>query len=298
MEEEFYGKIYIKYKNGFKVSALDEYRNYYDFDENTESVYFINCYFRNVGSVWITSSSDNTKISFINCGFDYINIEKGTVLISNCYGRQIEGIKTSRFIISDENQVGKLDIESKNVVLTGKLSGYYHGYMEIKTDLFIADGTVLEPSSYEETIIDADSLSIVDSKIYSEALDLYYNNIYVYNSLLNAKDIALNESLHHFDKLTEIDFNKYDVKRLLVEDKLLNLLKNLQQQIININDTDTTIELTKLAKTAYKKIKTLEEQKDKLDDEINQIYDNLREEKEQKVLSLSQRNAINLLPKQ
>ena len=37
MEEEYYGKVYIKYKNGFKVSALDEYRASYDFDENTES---------------------------------------------------------------------------------------------------------------------------------------------------------------------------------------------------------------------------------------------------------------------
>ena len=69
MEEEYYGKVYIKYKNGFKVSAIDEYRTCYDFDKNTESVYFMNCYFANVGSVWITSS-DNTKINFINCGFD------------------------------------------------------------------------------------------------------------------------------------------------------------------------------------------------------------------------------------
>lgn len=301
MEEEYYGKVYIKYKNGFKVSALDEYRASYDFDENTESVYFMNCYFGNVGSVWITSS-DNTKINFINCGFGYINIEKGTVFISNCHGRNIECTNANRFVINGENGFDYLNIEAKNIVLNGKLSSFYrkkiHGNIEFKTDLFIAEESVLGPSSYDETIIDADSLSIVDSKIYSESLDLYYKNIYVNNSTLNAKDIALNESLHHFDKLTEIDFNKYDVKRLLAEDKLLNFLKKLQQQITEINDIDTTIEMNKIANTAWRKIKTLEEQRDELDDEIREIYDNLKKEKEQKVLSLSKRNAINLLPKQ
>lgn len=298
MEEEYYGKIYIKYKKGFKVSALDEYRAGYDFDENTESVYFINCYFGNVGSVWITSS-DNTKINFINCGgFDYINIEKGTVFISNCYGSHIECTKVNRFVINGKNKVDTLDIESKNIVLNGKLSNHYLGNMEVKTDLFIAEESVLGSSSYEEIIIDADSLAIVDSQMYSDSLGLYYKNIYVYNSTLNAKDIALNESLHHFDKLTEIDFSKYDVNRILAEDKLVNFLKKLQQQITEINDIDTTIELNKIAKTAWKKIKTLEEQKYKLDNEIIQIHNNLKEEKEQKVLSLSQRNAINLLSKQ
>ena len=138
------------------------------------------------------------------CFYDY---EKGTVYISNCCGSHIEAQKTNRFIINGENQVDYLDIESKNIVLNGKLSNHYHGNMKVKTDLFIADESVLGPSSYEETIIDADSLSILDSKIYSESLDLYYKNIYVYNSTLNAKDIALNESLHHFDKLTEIKGN-------------------------------------------------------------------------------------------
>ena len=79
---------------------------------------------------------------------------------------------------------------------------------------------------------------------------------------------------------------------------MLNFLKKLQQQITEINDIDTTIELNKIADTAWRKIKILEEQRDELDDEIREIYDNLKKEKEQKVLSLSKRNAINLLPKQ
>lgn len=124
MEEEYYGKVYIKYKNGFKVSALDEYRTCYDFDKNTESVYFMNCYFGNVGSVWITSS-DNTKINFINCGFGYINIEKGTVFISNCHGRNIECTNANRFVINGENGFDYLNIEAKNIVLNGKLSSFY-----------------------------------------------------------------------------------------------------------------------------------------------------------------------------
>lgn len=297
MEEEYRGKVYIKNKNGFKAFALYEYISSFDFDENTESVYFINCWFTIDESVWITSS-DNTKINFINCVFDYINIEKGNIFISNCYGRHIDSKETNRFTINGENIFNYLDIESKNIVLNGNLSKDYDGNLRVKTDLFIAEESVLGPSSYDVTIIEADSLSIVDSKIYSESLDLYYKNIYVNNSTLNAKDIALNESLHHFDKLTEIDFNKYDVKRLLVEDKLLNFLKKLQQQITEINDIDTTIELNKIANTAWRKIKTLEEQRDELDDEIREIYDNLKEEKKQKVLSLSKRNAINLLPKQ
>ena len=52
--------------------------------------------------------------------------------------------------------------------------------------------------------------------------------------------------------------------------------------ITEINDIDTTIEMNKIANTAWRKIKTLEEQRDELDDEIREIYDNLKEEKNKK----------------
>ena len=40
--------------------------------------------------------------------------------------------------------------------------------------------------------------------------------------------------------------------------------------------------MNKIANTAWRKIKTLEEQRDELDDEIREIYDNLKEEKNKK----------------
>ena len=297
MEEEYRGKVYIKNKNGFKAFALYEYISSFDFDENTESVYFINCWFTIDESVWITSS-DNTKINFINCVFDYINIEKGTIFISNCYGRHIDSKETNRFTINGENEFNYLDIESKNIVLNGNLSKYYDGNLRVKTDLFIAEEFVLGPFSYDQTIINANSLSIVDSQIYSESLELCYKKIYINNSTLNSKDITLNASSHKFDKLTEIDFNKYDVNRLIAEDKLLNFLKKLQQQIIEMNAIDTIKELKEIENMAFKKISPLEEQSFKIDKEIRELYNNLKKEKQQKILTLSKRNVINILAKQ
>ena len=54
------------------------------------------------------------------------------------------------------------------------------------------------------------------------------------------------------------------------------------QKDLIIFSKNTTIEMNKIANTAWRKIKTLEEQRDELDDEIREIYDNLKEEKNKK----------------